>query len=471
MTRRALLFAACIVAFFTTLQAATVTLSPGTTTKLEAGNTYEATTNGTYTLTTNGTPVDTTIKVAANVTLILDNCHIASTTYYPLLLSKNNKTLTILFKQSNQIIANCSTNPFSPIYSPASNSTLILAEAPGAQDASLFLRGSVTDYDANPPIYFTSSTSSVIMRSGNITIATSERTSNPILAEKPNIPSLILANAVSIQGGKITAQMIPRTANTGHLTGDNLQGNSSTSYVSPLFDCTSFEMTGGVLTTAGKYACPSGENILKCTTQSYDTSYAYAQTHLDNLTSATTISQTGGSICGPTYATFYGFPPNTSPNTSIPAACFCLSTGESVTSDEITYDENGTVRVTGAYPTLRYATPQSQAIAEVIGAPLVPTGNGILAEATLGISDIQIDAETLAPILILALDIPGDTTSTEKTLPIQVLSETSDTPSTVIFDQTITFTRASTSGHFTARVSCPPATGLGSTRYLIRAYN
>jgi bifunctional DNA-binding transcriptional regulator/antitoxin component of YhaV-PrlF toxin-antitoxin module len=102
---------------------------------------------------------------------------------------------------------------------------------------------------------------------------------------------------------------------------------------------------------------------------------------------------------------------------------------------------------------------------------LVPTENGILAEASLGISDIQIDAETLAPILILALDIPKDTTSTEKTLSIQVLSDTSDTPSTVIFDQTITFTRASTSGHFTAEVSCPSPTTIGSTRYLIRAYN
>jgi hypothetical protein len=127
--------------------------------------------------------------------------------------------------------------------------------------------------------------------------------------------------------------------------------------------------------------------------------------------------------------------------------------------------------VNGVYPKLRYATSQSQAIAEVIGAPLKPTEKGILAEATLGISDIQIDAETLAPVLILALDIPGDTTSTEKTLSIQVLSDTTDTPSTVIFDQTITFTRASTSGHFTAEVSCPSPTTIGSTRYLIRAYN
>lgn len=460
MTRRALLFAACIVAFFTTLQAATVTLSPGTTTTLAAGNTYEAKADGTYTLTTNGTPVDATIKVSANVTLILDNCHIASTTNYPLLLLGSNKTLTILFKQSNQIIANSSTNPFSPIYSTASNSTLILAEAPGAQNASLLLRGSVTNASANPPIYFTSSTSSVIMRSGDITIATSERTSDPNQAKIPNIPSLILANSVSIQGGNITVQMIPRTANTGHLTGDNLQGNSSTSYVSPLFDCTSFEMTGGVLTTAGDNACPSDADILKCTDQAYDTSYAYAQKHLNNLTSATTISQTGGSICGPGAAFFYGFPPNT----FISSACF--STGKSVTSDE-----NGKVHVNGVYPKLRYATPQSQAIAEVIGAPLIPTENGILAEATLGISDIQIDAETLAPILILALDIPGDTTSTEKTLPIQVLSDTTDTPSTVILDQAITFTRASTSESFTARVTCSSPTTIGSTRYLIRAYN
>jgi hypothetical protein len=299
------------------------------------------------------------------------------------------------------------------------------------------------------------------MRSGDITIATSERTSDPSQAEEPNIPSLILANSVSIQGGKITAQMIPRTDNTGHLTGSNLQGNSSTSYVSPLFDCTSFEMTGGVLTTAGKYACPSDADILKCTGQAYDTSYAYAQTHLNNLTSATTISQTGGGICGPVAATFYGFPPNT----SIPSACF------STESKSVTSDENGKVSVNGAYPTLCYATSQSQAIAEVIGAPLDPTENGILAEATLGISDIQIDAETLAPILILALDIPKDTTSTEKTLSIQVLSDTSDSPSTVIFDQTITFTRALTSGHFTAKVSCPSPTTIGSTRYLIRAYN
>lgn len=461
MMLRALLFATCIVAFFTTLQAATVTLSSGTTT-LEAGNTYQATADGTYTLTTNGTPVNATIKVSANVTLILDNCYIASTTNYPLWFSVSNKTLTILFKQSNQIIANSSTSSLSPIHSTASNSTLILAEAPGAQDASLFLRGSVTDYYANPPIYFTSNTSSVIMRSGDITIATSERTSDPTKtqAAEPNIPSLILANSVSIQGGNITVQMIPRTANTRHLTGSNLQGNNSTSYVSPLFDCTSFEMTGGVLTTAGDYDCPSGANILKCTTQAYDTSYAYAQKHLNNLTSATTISQTGGSICGPTAASFYGFPPDK----SIPSACF--STGESVTSDE-----NGKVSVTGAYPTLCYATPQSQAIAEVIGAPLKPTENGISAEATLGISDIQIDAETLAPILILALDITGDTISTEKTLLIQVLSDTSDTPSTVIFDQTITFTRASTSGHFTAEVSCPSPTTISSTRYRIRAYN
>lgn len=458
MTRRALLFATCIVAFFTTLQAATVTLSPSTTTKLAAGNTYQAETNGTYTLTTNGTPVDATIKVSANVTLILDNCHIASTTNYPLRLSENNKTLTILFKQSNQIIANSSTNPFSPIYSPASNSTLILAEAPGAQNATLFLRGSVTKDYANPPIY-TVNTSSVIIRSGNITIATSARTAGTTSL----IPSLISTGTFKIHGGTLTAQMCPRfKANelaSTDLIGSKLQNVEGV--VSPLFNCTSFTMTGGLLTTAGDKVCPYGDNQLVATTQAYDTSYAYAQTHLNNLTSATTISQTGGSICGPAAASFYGFPPNT----SIPSACF--STDKSVTSDE-----NGKVSVNGVSPKLCYATPQSQAIAEVIGAPLVPTENGILAEATLGISDIQIDAETLAPILILALDIPGDSTSTEKTLSIQVLSDTSDTPSTVIFDQAITFTRASPSGLFTAEVSkCPSPTTIGSTRYLIRAYN
>lgn len=460
MMLRALLFAACIVAFFTTLQAATVTLSPGTTTTLAAGNTYQATTDGTYTLTTNGTPVNATIKVSANVTLILDNCHIASTTNYPLLLSDNNKTLTILFKQSNKIIANSSASPFSPIYSTASNSTLILAKAPGSQDASLFLRGSVTDYYANPPIYFTSSTSSVIMRSGNITIATSARTDGTTQL----LPSLVSTGTLKIHGGTLTAQMRPRfkasELASSDLIGSKLQNVEGV--VSPLFNCTSFTMTGGLLTTAGDKVCPYGDNQLVATTQAYDTSYAYAQTHLNNLTPATTISQTGGSICGPTAATFYGFPPNT----SIPSTCF------STESKSVTSDENGKVYVTGNKPTLCYATPQSQAIAEVIGAPLVPTENGILAKATLGISDIQIDAETLAPILILALDIPGDTTSTEKTLSIQVLSDTTDTPSTVIFDQTITFTRASTSGHFTAEVSkCPSPTTIGSTRYLIRAYN
>ncbi len=460
MTRRALLFAACIVAFFTTLQAATVTLSPGATTTLAAGNTYQATTDGTYTLTTNGTPVNATIKVSANVTLILDNCHISSTTNYPLWLSVNNKTLTILFKQSNQIIANSSTSPFSPIYATASNSTLILAEAPGAQNATLFLRGSVTKDYANPPIYFTSNTSSVIMRSGNITIATSARTAGTTSL----IPSLISTGTFKIHGGTLTAQMCPRfKANelaSTDLIGSKLQNVEGV--VSPLFNCTSFTMTGGLLTTAGDKVCPYGNLQLVATTQAYDTSYAYAQTHLNNLTSATTISQTGGSICGPTAASFYGFPPNT----SIPSACF------STESKSVTSDENGKVSVNGAYPTLCYATSQSQAIAEVIGAPLVPTENGILAEATLGISDIQIDAETLAPILILALDIPGDSTSTEKTLSIQVLSDTSDTPSTVIFDQAITFTRASPSGHFTAEVSkCPSPTTIGSTRYLIHAYN
>lgn len=461
MTLRALLFATCIVAFFTTLQAAKVTLSPGTTTTLAAGNTYEATTDGTYTLTTNGTPVNATIKVTANVTLILDNYHIASTTNYPLWLSDNNKTLTILFKQSNQIIANSSASSLSPIYSTASNSTLILAKAPGAQDASLFLRGSVTDYYANPPIYFTSSTSSVIMRSGNITIATSARTDGTTQL----LPSLVSTGTLKIHGGTLTAQMRPRfkasELASSDLIGSKLQNVQGV--VSPLFNCTSFTMTGGLLTTAGDKVCPYGDNQLVATTQAYDTSYAYAQTHMNNLTSATTISQTGGSICGPAAASFYGFPPNV----TIPPAC--LSTGKSVTSDE-----NGkvSVSVNGVSPTLCYATPQSQAIAEVIGAPLIPTENGILAEATLGISDIQIDAETLAPILILALDIPGDTISTEKTLSIQVLSDTTDTPSTVIFDQTITFTRASTSGHFTAEVSkCPSPTTNGSTRYLIRAYN
>lgn len=457
MMLRALLFATCIVAFFTTLQAVTVTLSPGTTTTLEAENTYQATADGTYTLTTNGTPVNATIKVSANVTLILDNCHIASTTNYPLWLNVNNKTLTILFKQSNQIIANSSTSPFSPIYSTASNSTLILAKAPGAQEASLFLRGSVTDYYANPPI-LTSSTSSVIMRSGDITIATSARTDGTTQL----LPSLVSTGTLKIHGGTLTAQMCPRFKASelvlSDLTGYKLQNVEGV--VSPLFNCTSFTMTGGKLTTAGDKVCPYGDDRLVAITQAYDTSYAYAQTHLNNLTSATTISQTGGSICGPTAASFYGFPPND----SIPSACF--STGKSVTSDE-----NGMVSVTGAYPTLCYATPQSQAIAEVIGAPLAPSENGILAKATLGISDIQIDAETLAPILILALDIPEDATSTEKTLSIQVLSDTTDTPSTVIFDQTITFTRASTSGHFTAKVTCPSPTTIDSTRYRIRAYN
>jgi hypothetical protein len=68
-------------------------------------------------------------------------------------------------------------------------------------------------------------------------------------------------------------------------------------------------MTGGLLTTAGDKVCPYENLQLVATTQAYDTSYAYAQTHLNNLTSATTISQTGGGICGPTAASFYGFTP------------------------------------------------------------------------------------------------------------------------------------------------------------------
>jgi hypothetical protein len=459
-------------------------LTPNTITTLSAGKTYNADDEGaTYTITTNGDIIDACINVTKSATLILNNCHIltqgSGNRNAAININAPDVTLLVRFTGQNTLAIDSDNTAYSAIstlraiFAP----NIIFAEYPNtSQDHALFIRGcSTTTLNTTqclPPINLKEK-GSVTFRSGNITIATSEAN-----ATNPNgyktIPSLASTGTVTIRSSYVTAQLCPRST-TGVLTNSNLIGDNFTEYVSPLFTCSSFIMTGGTLTTAGMVLSSSDAKDLKASTIAYDTLYAYPQNPFEQLipTSDATQSITGGAIIGNNDAYFYGFPAQT----SIPGNAF-THTGNKLLSN-ITANTNGRVKISGGlinYPSLALnyvANSNAQAIAELFGAPLVVTENGITASANFGISNLELtdDYTSLTLTLSLALDILDDNTM-NKSLLIQVLQIENENDPITLYDGELTFSRDNKSIPFTTTFqheNLVPT--VGKTQYTIRAYN
>jgi hypothetical protein len=222
-----------------------------------------------------------------------------------------------------------------------------------------------------------------------------------------------------------------------------------------------------MITTNGDQACPTGENRLVATSKPYDTAYAYAQQHMENLTTATSVSITGGVRRDPTAAYFRGFAAES--GSVVPEACF------SETVNTRTVNGDGEVEVTGEQAKnvdLVYVDDKAKAKVEVLNTPLLPTEQGIDTNVHLGISKILPLIATKECQLELALKIPDDKTLLQKTICVQILATNDAQEVSVVFDGDVTFTRETTeTPYFTVSVTCPDNGTTGTLRYTVRAYN
>ena len=448
-------------------------LTPNAITTLKNGTTYKADDEGaTYEITTNGADINAVIDVTANVTIVMNNCHIVATETLKgyrdaVIIVSPNKTLELLFKGENKIVANRNDTIYqygaiALSSNAASTGGVIFAEA--EKDASLYLRGKSRETGTRAPIDFYQR-GFVLFRSGRITIASSPRT----YGSTELIPSLAKAETISLRGGTLIAQMTSpflasELAKTD-LIGSKLLNVENT--VCPLFTCVNFVMTGGMITTQGDVACPTGENRLVATSKPYDTAYAYAQQHMENLTTATSVSITGGVRRAPNAAYFKGFAAES--GSVVPEACF------SETVNTRTVNGDGEVEVTGAQAKnvdLVYVDDKAKAKVEVLNTPLLPTEQGIDTNVHLGISSIIPLFATNECQLELALKIPDDKTLLQKTICVQILATNDAQEVFVVFDGDVTFTRETTeTPYFTVSVTCPDNGTTGTLRYTVRAYN
>lgn len=449
-------------------------LTPNGKTTLKNGTTYNADDEGaTYEITTNGADVNAVIDVTANVTIVMNNCHIVATETLKdyrnaVIIVSPNKTLELLFKGENKIVANRNDTIYqygaiALSSDAASTGGVIFAEA--EKEASLYLRGKSRETGTRAPIDFYQR-GFVLFRSGRIIIASSPRT----YGSTELVPSLVKAGTISIRGGTMTTQMTsPFLA--GDIGKTELTGNkllNSENVVCPLFTCVNFVMTGGMITTKGDTACPTGDNRLIATSKPYDTAYAYAQQHMENLTSETTsVSITGGVRRDPTAAYFRGFVAES--GSIIPQACFSKTVNIRKVNDE------GVVKITGSYAQvidLLYVDEKAKAKVEVLNTPLLPTDKGVNTDVDLGISRIVPLIATNECQLELALKIPDDKTLLQKTICVQILATNDAQEVSVVFDGDVTFTRETTeTPYFTVSVTCPDNATTGTLRYSVRAYN
>lgn len=448
-------------------------LTPNGKTTLVNGTTYKADDEGaTYEITTNGADVNAVIDVTANVTIVMNNCHIVATETLKgyrnaVILVSPNKTLELLLKGENKIVANRNDTIYqygaiALSSNAASTGGVIFAEA--EKDASLYLRGKSREVGTRAPIDFYQS-GFVLFRSGHVTIASSPRTDGTTEL----IPSLAKADTISLRGGTLTAQMTsPFLAN--ELAQYDLAGSkllNVENVVCPLFTCVNFVMTGGMITTNGDQACPTGDNRLIAISKSYDTSYAYAQQHMENLTTATSVSITGGVRRAPNATYFKGFAAES--GSIIPQKCF----SETVSNPTVTAD--GEVMIThiqNKVIDLKYVDEKAKAKVEVLNTPLLPTEQGVDTNVYLGISSITPLIATGECQLELALKIPDDKILTQKTIRVQILATDDKQDTMVVFDDDVTFMRETIENpYFTVTVTCADSATRGTLRYTVRAYN
>ena len=206
---------------------------------------------------------------------------------------------------------------------------------------------------------------------------------------------------------------------------------------------------------------------MKATSTPYDTAYAYAQKHMEEITSATSVAITGGVRRDPTAAYFRGFAAES--GSVVPEACF----SEIVNTRTVNGD--GEVKVTGAQAKnvdLVYVDDKAKAKVEVLNTPLLPTEQGIDTNVHLGISRIVPLFATNECQLELALKIPDDKTLLQKIICVQILATNDAQEVSVVFDGDVAFTRETTeTPYFTVSVTCPDNGTMGTLRYTVRAYN
>ena len=456
--------------------AANITLEPGTTTTLQAGNTYKLShEDATYIVTTKGKSVGAKLSVRASCTLILTDCHLFSdsTLGIPALTFENvpNKRLDVRFKGKNSLTS-VSSYALAAIQIPAGrNPTLSFAALEADDTASeLFLRGSSEKTNTFPPIHL-NGTGKVLFSGGNIRLAATEDRDATPETSPYFIPALVSAQTVELCGAIVTVQLCPLLT-SGGLEGKQLITPGS---ANALFDCETFRFTGGTLTTAGDKPAPENSTsaFLHAQSKAYDTTYAYPEALMKQMTTATQQTLIGGICRTGTKAYCYGF----LPKSTIPSACF-THTG-TATLPEQTADASGMVTVANAdaYPdlALNYSNETASDAATVFETPLIPTDKGLTTNAVFGISHLTMTAVGASPVLTLALELPNETNALDKEYRIQILRETDDSPPVVIDEAAITFRRANVqTSRFTATYTC--AEKLSSLegcshRYTIRALN
>ena len=441
-------------------------LSPNTVNVIKSNNAYTLNIEGaTYTVTSNGSPVNARFTIKKSTKLILDNCHILRTgSYSPITIDAANVTLEIQFRGENSLCATRD-NEALPVITSASNysPTLIFSEAPDAPASSeLLLRACAAISAITPPIQFNES-GTVIFRSGSVRIATSDgRDLNPY-----TIPALVSTNTVTLCGGSVIAQISPRSDGS-YIP---LKGDKAKDVTAPLFTCNNFTMTGGLLTTNGKNFTYD-TNTLKYDKTPYDTYFSYNSKMMENVTSASNSSLSGGVKRSASIFSCYGL----QPNTTYPAGVF-THTGTNLLEDQTT-NNDGILSITNAnlYPDLafKYLDATSEALVKVFNATPMPTANGCKAEAQFGISHITIDAESLQTVLHLTLNLINDPSAVlEKTVYVRIYCTVNNEDRVMIAEQPLTFTRNAAGKPFTATFTdvSKARSASTTTRYTIEAYN
>lgn len=438
---------------------------------LQDGKTYKLEEAGaTYTVTSNGSPVNAQFIITASTKLILDNCHILRTDEgAPITINAPGVTLEIQIKNTNTICTNYNASgATSAIASTETNApTLIFAEAPNAPASSeLLLRGSSAENSSTAPVHLnkegTNKSGSIVFRSGTVRIATSEGKNSTYSSW---IPYLATANSITFSGGTIVAQICPRDGlGIGYTDFKN-----TPNVVRTLFNCETFTMTGGLLTTEG-LPCSNDDHILTCKTTAYDTFFAYNSTLMEKITPAgVTPVRKGGMIR--TINKLYCY--SLLPNTTYPQGAF--------THPGVGYKTDGDGTLTMSYGTgsegitLKYLDATSEALVKVFNATPMPTKDGCKAEAQFGISHITIAPESLLTVLHLTLNLINDpSTVLEKTVYVRIFCEVDAEERVMIAEQPFVFTRDSSGAPiFTATFTdtTPARAASRTVRYTIEAYN
>lgn len=450
---------------------------------------YRISSAGTYTLTTNGEVVDASLCLYdyktqtedLDITLILDNCHLAptenarleSTTdkYYPSIIlapividrnssSTHTTNLTIQFTGQNSLSPQPSdgymmSQAWHGAIMASSNLeyttscplklNLTIEEHPLApSDSSLTIAGRTTrgsdPYIAYPPLYFpeyfTDSESntyatnvSVTLNTGNLHLlsSTAEKTSVALVAP------LVEAKTILIDGATINATFASCTADSAYSLTKALLLKKPAQC--SLFKCSIFQMTSGTLLSQDAGAINLNEkkyySILSSKTP-YDTRFTFPDALL-----TTPQAPSGGRCIKDTSTHFYGLPEEANIN------CFTGTPQD----DELTLDKtlNNTLVVNAPDAELHFADAEVDPVvslnaATLLELPLQVTDDGFALEPyAVGIHKLTLSDNAL--YLTAALQLPEEIGTEAQTYLLTILQHT-DEASAIVFAENATFTRS-----------------------------